>query len=70
MSLLKISADELRKSRKSGFKRKAPKKPKRSASVQVLENYISRYNSWVKDAKASAKKIDRKAQLLKMIDKN
>ena len=59
-AIKKLSAEELRKARKSGFKRKKPKKPKASASLTVLENWVSRYNQWVDDAKAKIKQAAEK----------
>jgi len=67
MALTKVSPEEIRKARKAGFKRKAPKKPKRSASAQTLENYISRHNAWAKDLKAAGKNVDKKKVLAKQI---
>lgn len=60
MALAQISSEELRKARKNGFKRKRPKKPKKSAGVGVLENFIVRHNEWVKDAKAAKAKVNEK----------
>jgi len=54
--LMKITPDQLKAARKAGFGRKCPKKPKKSASVAQLENYISSHNTWVKEAKAKASK--------------
>lgn len=68
-TLIKVSSEEIRKARKAGFKRKAPKKPKKSASVSVLENYISRHNEWAKELKAAGKNVDKKKTLLKTIFK-
>lgn len=67
MALAKVSAEEIRKARKSGFKRKAPKKPKRSASVTTLENYVARHNEWAKALKSAGRNVDKKATLLKTI---
>jgi len=46
-----ISDSDLRAARSAGFKRKKPKKPKASASLSSMENFITRYNAWVKAAK-------------------
>jgi hypothetical protein len=51
-TLMKITPEQLRQAKKCGFKRKAPKKPKRGATVSAMENYIVRYNEWVKAAKS------------------
>lgn len=69
MTISKISRDELRLARKGGFKRKKPKKPKQSASLSAMESWISRYNSWVKDAKSKASDY-KKAQKVKDQIKN
>lgn len=66
-TLSKLSNEDLRKARKAKFKKKAPKKPKRNASVGVLENYISRHNDWVKEAKEAIKAGARKEKLKKTI---
>lgn len=50
-ALKKISNEELRKARRAGFKRKKPKKPKQSASLNAMEGYVSRYNDWVNAAR-------------------
>lgn len=55
-----ITPDQLRKAKKAGFKKKKPKKPKASASLTVLENWVSRYNAWIDDAKNKIKEADRK----------
>ncbi len=68
-TLIKVSSEEIRKARKAGFKRKAPKKPKRTASVTTLENYISRHNEWAKELKSAGKNVDKKKTLLKTIFK-
>ena len=58
-ALKKLSAQELSKARRAGFKRKKPKMPKKSASLTVMENYVRRWNEYVDAAKA---KIKAKAQ--------
>jgi len=68
MKLSKISREDIRKARKAGFKKKALKKPKASASLGVIENYISRQNDWIKEAKAriqQSKKLDSARKQLK-----
>jgi len=64
MAISKITADELRLARKGGFGRKKPKKPKQSSTLNTLENWVVRYNAWVKDAKAKAAEY-KKAKTLK-----
>lgn len=64
MTISSISAAELSEARKGGFKRKKPKKPKQSASLASMENWIIRYNAWIKDAKAKASDY-KKAKKLK-----
>ena len=49
----KFTPEELKLARKAGFKRKKPKKPS-TKSYSSMENFISRYNEWVKDLKAAA----------------
>lgn len=66
-SILKISTEELRKARKGGFKKKKPKKPKSSASLTTFENWISRNNDFVKEAKQRAKDYEKKEKLKKQI---
>jgi len=66
-SLKKISVDELRKARKSGFKRKSPKRPKRSAGLSVLESYIARYNAWVDDARSKMRDASKRHKLQKQV---
>jgi len=51
-TLAKITPADLSAARKAGFKKKRPKKPRASASLTTLENYVVRYNQWVKDARA------------------
>lgn len=69
MALIKVSSDEIRKARKAGFKRKAPKKPKKSASLSTLESYVSRHNEWAKSLKEAGRSLDKKAKLVKAIFK-
>jgi len=64
----KISQSELSQARKAGFKRSKPKKPKASASLSSLENYITKYNNWVRAAKdkiasKKQKETDKKRKL-------
>lgn len=66
-SLMKLSAEQLRLARKAGFKRKAPKKPKQSASLATMEGYVARHNQWVKDAKSRIAGEKRREKLKKQI---
>ena len=67
MSVSKINPDELRLARKAGFRKKAPKKPGRGASLTVLENYVSRHNNFVKEVKAAAAKARKLTSMQKQI---
>ena len=75
MATLKTFTEEQkRKARKMGFKSKAPKRPKASASLQSLENWTARYNNWIDRLKEKAAAYDKKekdkkkkASLLKSI---
>lgn len=66
-TLIKVSSEEIRKARKAGVKKKAPKKPKKSASLSVLENYVARHNDWAKTIKEAGRSLDKKAKLAKTI---
>ena len=55
-SLKKYSDKEWSEAKKAGFRRKKPKKPKASASLTVLNNYVTRWNKYVDDVKKAAKK--------------
>jgi len=73
-SIKTFSEEQKRKARKMGFKSKAPKRPKASATLMTLERYVMRYNDWVDRMKDKAKAYDkkendkkRKQQLLKQI---
>lgn len=74
MAIKTFSEEQKRKAQKMGFKSKAPKRPKASASLTTLENWQSRYNDWVDRMKAKASEFDKaeadkkkKATLLKQI---
>lgn len=74
MALKTFSEEQKRKARKMGFKSKAPKSPKASASLTSLQNWESRYNDWVDRMKAKAQDFDKresdkkkKVSLLKQI---
>lgn len=55
MTILKISPEELRNAKKSGFKRKKPKL-RSSGSYTAIVNSVERFNAWVKEAKNAASK--------------
>jgi len=54
MKALTFTNDDKRRARLAGFRKKAPKKPK-GKTENSLENYIDRYNDWVKEMKDKAK---------------
>jgi hypothetical protein len=62
-----ISKAELAKARKAGFKRKPPKKPKRSASLSSLENYLLRCREFNAQAKLKIREHSKKESLRKKI---
>ncbi len=64
MSFLKYTALELADAKKSGFRKKRPKKPRASSSYTTLENYKNRYNNWVKELKEKAKEYHKRKKLL------
>ncbi len=67
MAVSVMSADKLRDARKAGFKRKAPKKPKRSASVSAMENYLARVRDFNKEAQQAINQAKKKIALRKKI---
>lgn len=67
MALAKLSAEQLRLARKAGFKKKAPKKPKQSASLSTMESYVSRYNDWCKQARQKISDGKKRENLKKQI---
>lgn len=58
-----LSREDLRLSRKAGFKKKAPKKPKKMTEGNMM-SYLGKYREWEKEAKSYAK-IGRKLEGLK-----
>lgn len=66
-TLAKLSEKEKADARRAGYKRKAPAKPKMSASNATLERYIERYNDWVKGARAAIAEQKKREALLKKI---
>lgn len=45
---------ELKQARRNGLRTKKPKKPK-TKSIEALQSYIKKYNSWVDQIKSNAK---------------
>jgi len=62
-TISKLTDIELRAARSAGYKAKRPKKPKGGATLTVLENWVGRYNEWVR--KAKAKTAEKKAKTTK-----
>lgn len=56
----KPTSDQLRLARKGGFKGKRPKKPKAGATLNAMENWVSRYNDWVSKVHGGIKNIKEK----------
>jgi hypothetical protein len=67
MALQKISESDKQLARKVGKLPKAPRKPRQSASVTVMENYIARHNHYVKKIKDMAARARKKEALKKQI---
>lgn len=67
MALQKISESDKQLARKVGKLPKAPRKPRQSASLTTMENYIARHNNYVKKIKEMASKARKKEQLKKQI---
>ena len=51
-----LSREDLRLARKGGFKKKAPKKPKKMTESNMM-SYLSKYREWEKEAKTYALRI-------------
>lgn len=66
-SVARVSPEDLRQARKAGKVPSRPKKPKQSSSLTVLDNYLRRYNEWVKKVKAMASDGRRKETVKKKI---
>jgi hypothetical protein len=62
-----LSAKELSEARKAGFKRKAPKKPKRNAGLSALNGYLERVKEYERAAKAKAGDFRKREALKKRI---
>jgi hypothetical protein len=68
MSTLKsLSETTKADARRAGKLPKAPKKPKQSATVRALENYVIRHNAYVDKINAMAAKYKRAGTLKKAI---
>jgi hypothetical protein len=67
MSLKSVSAETMRKAAAFGKVPKPPKKPKKSASITTLENYIARHNAWAKRVHDMASQGAKEASLRKTI---
>jgi hypothetical protein len=67
-TLAKLTSEQLREARKAGFKRKAPKKPKRGATLASMEAYVARHNEFVKEAKHAVSAYKKRAHLAKAIN--
>lgn len=66
-TLKKLSEGTKMEARKKGKLPKAPKKPKRSASAMVLENYVTKYNAYVDKVHAMAASEKKRTSLAKQI---
>lgn len=54
-TIKKLTPAELASARRAGYKRKKPKKPRASATLNALEAFVARYNEWVDGARAKIK---------------
>tara|TARA_B100000902_G_C26744705_1_gene637868 strand:+ start:229 stop:441 length:213 start_codon:yes stop_codon:yes gene_type:complete len=61
-----ISKETLRLARKGGFKKKAPKKPKKYTETQMI-NYLEKYKQWSKECMDYAKKGKKLDNLAKQV---
>jgi len=68
MKALTFTTDEKRQARLSKFRKKAPKKP-RGKTESSLNNFLSRYNDWVKDLKEASKRGKKLDDLKKEVAK-
>ena len=64
----RFTLKELKQARKHGLRTKKPKKPK-GKTLDVLQNYIHKYNGWVKSIKENAKSRQMVMQLQGVIKK-
>lgn len=67
MALQKISESDKQLARKVGKLPKAPRKPRQSASVTTMENFIARHNAYVKKVKDMAARARKRESLKKQI---
>lgn len=67
MALKKVSEEDKRVARKIGKLPKAPRKPKQSASLNTMQNYIRRHNAYVDKIKRMATDARKKEALKKQI---
>lgn len=63
----KPTSTEISKARKGGFKRKRPRKPKSTASLDSMNNWGERYNEWCKGVAGGCKDFDAKNSLRRQI---
>tara|TARA_B100001113_G_C20582645_1_gene393901 strand:+ start:86 stop:298 length:213 start_codon:yes stop_codon:yes gene_type:complete len=61
-----ISKEELRLAKKGGFKKKAPRKPKKYTESQMI-NYLEKYKNWAKELKDFAKRGRKLDNLMKQV---
>lgn len=59
---------ELKGARRNGLRTKKPKKPK-TKSIEAMQNYLKRYNTWVDQIKHNAKSHQTAMQLRGLIGK-
>lgn len=67
MSVKSCSPAQLALARKAGFRKKKPKKPKRSASLATMQNYVSRYNGWMAEMRSKISDYKKREALKKRI---
>jgi hypothetical protein len=67
MALNKVSETDKAMARKAGKLPKAPRKPKQTASLATMENFIRRYNAYVSKVKDMAAKARKREALKKQI---
>lgn len=60
-----VSKMDIAEARKGGFKRKKPKKPKKSSSVTVWKNYEDRMQEWEREVKNAQKAYKDKERIMK-----
>jgi len=62
-----LGSKELQEAKKAGFKRKAPKKPKRNSGVNAMLAYLERVKEYERQAKAKAAEYRKRESLKKKI---